>query len=184
MVPFAGDIMLDIECLGVAPDALILTIGAVGFDPLGQGVIGEACYYNRVDPASQPDRNIDTATVEWWSQQCAEAKEEAFGEADRVSLHKALADLSPLLWKANRIWANGITYDMVILEHAYKSLGIALPWKYYKIMDARTIYKFLPQTWKQSVRQTNNHHALQDCINQVDLLQKGLRYLNIRSIES
>lgn len=178
------DLMIDLEGLATGPDTLILTIGAVAFDPLGIGVNPDQSYYCRVDPSTQPDRAIDPATLEWWSKQNDIAKQEAFGEDDRISLHSALTDLTPLLWKADRIWANGVTYDIVILEHAYKSLGMPLPWQYYKIMDARTVYKFLPRAWKDSVRQTNNHHALQDCINQVDLLQQGLRYLNIRSMDT
>jgi hypothetical protein len=35
----ANDIMIDIESLNTTPDCVILTIGAVRFDPRGQGVV-------------------------------------------------------------------------------------------------------------------------------------------------
>lgn len=174
------DIMLDIECLGVAPDALILNIAAIGFDPCGTEIFSQHSLYHRIDPDTQPGRNIDEATVDWWAQQSDEAKIEAFGEDNRVPLKQALEELSTLLWKGTRLWANGITYDMTILEHAYKQNGMPLPWKYYKIMDARTVFKMCPD----ERRLDNNHHALQDCVNQADLLQRCFRRLNIRTLNS
>lgn len=174
------DIMLDIECLGVAPDALILNIAAIGFDPCSTEVFPQHSVYYRIDPDSQPDRNIDEATVSWWAQQSPDAKHEAFDDNDRVPLKQALDDLAVLLWKGTRIWANGITYDMTILEHAFKQYGMPLPWKYYRVMDARTVFKMCPN----EQRLANNHHALQDCINQVDLLQRCFRRLNVRTLNS
>ena len=174
------DVMLDIECLGVAPDAVILTVAAIGFDPCGAELYPQHAVYHRVDTDSQPDRGIDPATVAWWANQCEAAKAEAFGEQDRVPLRQAMEQLAALLWKASRIWANGVTYDMTILEHAYKGLGMPLPWKYYRVMDARTVYKLCPAEQRLS----NNHHALQDCINQAELLQRCFRRLNIRTLNT
>lgn len=181
---FAGDVMIDIECLGVNPDSLILTIAAVGFDPLGQGIITDHSLYCKISTDSQPDRSIDDQTVEWWSTQSERAKEEAFGANDRVPLGEALDQLSRLVCNARKIWANGPTYDMTILENAYKQLGKPLPWRYYKVMDARTVYNLVSRSVRDTVRTTNDHHALQDCINQVELLQYVLRHLNIRSLDS
>jgi hypothetical protein len=35
----AADIMIDIESLNTTPDCVILTIGAVRFDPKGTGIV-------------------------------------------------------------------------------------------------------------------------------------------------
>lgn len=172
--------MLDIECLGVAPDALILNIAAIGFDPCGTEIYAQHAVYHRIDPESQPDRGIDQGTVEWWAQQCDEARIEAFEDNNRVPLRQSLEELSALIWKGSRIWANGVTYDMSILEHAYKSLKMPLPWKYYKVMDARTVFKLCPDL----PRLGNNHHALRDCINQAELLQKCFAKLQIRTLNT
>lgn len=181
---FAGDVMIDIECLGVDPDAMILTIAAVGFDPLGTGVLSEHTMYCRVDTESQPNRSIDDLTVEWWSKQSARAKQEAFGPEDRVPLGEALEQLTRLICNARRLWANGPTYDMTILENAYKQLGKPLPWRFYKVMDARTVYNLVSRPVRDVAKKTNDHHALQDCINQVGLLQYVLKHLDIRSLET
>ena len=175
---YSCDVMIDIECLGVGPDAPILTIAAVAFDPFSNRIDQEHSMYFRIDPESQPDRGIDDATVEWWSKQPKIAQEEAFSEDDRVPLKDALEKLSSLIWRSNRIWANGITYDMTILEHAYKQYGINLPWQYYRVMDARTVFKMLPSLGKPK----NNHHAFYDCVNQIEMLQETFHHFNIQEL--
>ena len=47
--------MIDIETLGTTPDALILTVAAQSFDPVGDGYYNQS-YYARVDFDSQIDR--------------------------------------------------------------------------------------------------------------------------------
>lgn len=175
---YSCDVMVDIECLGVAPDALILTIAAVAFDPFTYRIDHEHSLYFRIAPDSQPDRKIDDATVSWWSQQPKIAQEEAFSEQDRVPLPEALHKLSALLWRSKRVWANGICYDMTILEHAYKQFEINLPWQYFKVMDARTVFKLLPAVGKPQ----NNHHAFHDCVNQIGMLQQVFQHFKITEL--
>ena len=67
---------------------------------------------------------------------------------------------------------------MGILEHAYKSYGITLPFKYYKVRDARTIYSLYPDLPKP----ITSHHALEDCRRQIDLLQTTFTHLEITKI--
>ena len=175
---FSCDVMVDIECLGVAPDALILTIAAVAFDPISGNIHSDRSLYFRIDPESQPNRGIDQSTLEWWSTQPKIARDEAFDEKDRVPLRHALEKLSNLIWSSKRLWANGITYDITILEHAFKQESLNLPWQYYKVMDARTVYKLAPEVGKLS----NNHHALYDTIAQVKLLHDALSYLKVKTL--
>ena len=113
------DLMLDIETVGTGPDACILTIAAQTFDPTALGYLPKD-YYARVDIDSQPNREVDDATVEWWATQPQEAQDEAFGEEGRIPLKQALEELSKLCFHCNLTWANGTTFDMVILENAYK----------------------------------------------------------------
>jgi hypothetical protein len=169
--------MIDLETLATTPDAVILTIGAQSFDPFTEDKFYDDHFYARIDTECQDERAIDDGTVEWWGKQGPEAQAEAFGEENRWDLKEALEALHPIIWKAERIWANGIVFDMGILEHAYKSLGLTLPWQYYKVMDARTVYNVA-----KAGRLGNSHHALEDCVNQIVLLQKSLKKLNIRRL--
>jgi hypothetical protein len=169
--------MIDIEGLATGPETTILTIAAQAFDPLGTGYY-EQKYYARVDLESQETRTIEQGTIDWWATQPAAARDEAFNEVGRIPLDRALDELHRLCWKCNRIWMNGPTYDANILEHAYKSYGKPLPWQYYKICDARTVYKLYPGLLKPPT----SHHALEDCRRQIDMLQATLTHLNIKEL--
>ena len=172
------DLMIDLEGLGTGPDTTILTIAAQAFDPFGSGHY-EQSFYARVTLESQETRSIQQGTIEWWASQPAVVRDEAFAEEDRIPLNEALDGLGKLIWHAKRVWAQGPTYDMNILEHAYKSYNIVLPWQYYNVRDARTIYSLCPglNTYPAS------HHALEDCRRQIDLLWDTLEYLKIKELK-
>jgi hypothetical protein len=172
------DLMIDIEGLGTGPDTTILTIAAQAFDPLGTGYYDQH-YYCRVDLESQAGRSIQQSTIDWWATQPAASRDEAFGENNRIPLQQALEELGRIAWHARRIWANGPTYDMNILEHAYKSLDMNIPWQFYNVRDARTVYSL----WPNLPRPPISHHALEDCRRQIDLLQSTLEHLEIRELK-
>ena len=169
--------MIDIEGLGTGPDTTILTIAAQGFDPLGSGYYDQL-YYCRVDFESQEERSIQQSTIDWWATQPAESREEAFSDDNRIPLRQALEELGRIAWHAKRIWANGPTYDMNILEHAYKSLDMHIPWQFYNVRDARTVYSLYPDLAKTPI----SHHALEDCRRQIDLLQTTLKHFGIKEL--
>lgn len=173
-----ADLMIDIEGLGTGPDATILTIAAQSFDPVGSGY-HERFYYARIDLESQANRSIQQDTINWWATQPEQAKEEAFGEQGRIPLDQALDELAKFIWQSKLIWANGPTYDMNIIEHAYKSYGKSLPWQFYVVRDARTIYSL----WPDLPRPPTSHHALEDCRRQIDMLQATLKHLNIKELK-
>ena len=180
-------LMIDIETLGTTPDALILTVAAQSFDPVGDGYYNQS-YYARVDFDSQLDRKIEDGTLKWWATQNSMAREEAFPEDDRKPLEQVLDELGKLIWQSSAIWANGPTFDMTILEHAYKSYKKPLPWQYYRVRDARTVYMLksdsavLSNSQVTDVNRPASHHALDDCRRQIDLLQQTLRQLNIKEV--
>jgi hypothetical protein len=169
--------MIDIETIGTGPDACILTIAMQTFDPFSRGWY-DRHYYARIDTESQPDRNIEQGTLDWWATQSPESREEAFADEDRIPLQQALEEMHPIIWNSNLFWANGPTFDMNIIEHAYKSYAMPLPWKYYRVRDARTVYSLYPELEKGAV----SHHALEDCRRQITLLQQTLKYLKVSKI--
>jgi exodeoxyribonuclease VIII len=172
------DLMIDLEGLATGPDTCILTIAAQAFDPFGK-VDYTQSYYARVTLESQPDRVIDDSTIEWWATQPAHAREEAFNEEGRIPLDQALDELGKLIWHAKRVWAQGPTYDMNILEHAYKSYNKPIPWQYYMVRDSRTVFSLWPD---QPIPPTT-HHALEDCRRQIGMLQNTLKHLNVQELK-
>jgi hypothetical protein len=171
------DLMIDLEGLGTGPDTTILTIAAQAFDPFGTGYYNQQ-YYARITLESQPNRSIQQDTIGWWATQPAAARDEAFMEEGRIDLDQALDSLGKLIWHANRIWAQGPTYDMNILEDAYKSYNKPLPWQFYKVRDSRTVFSLYPGLPKPPT----THHALEDCRRQIDMLQLTLRHLNVKAM--
>jgi hypothetical protein len=170
--------MIDLEGLATGPDTTILTIAAQTFDPFGTGWYDKH-YYARVTLESQENRAIDNGTIAWWATQPDHAREEAFNEQDRIPLDQALDELAKMIWHSKLIWSQGPTYDMNILEHAYKSYGKPLPWKYFQVRDSRTVFSLWPD---QPIPPTT-HHSLEDCRRQISMLQRTLKHLNVKELK-
>lgn len=168
--------MIDIEGLSTEPNAIILTIAAQRFDPMSDGWFDNQ-FYARIDTESQPDRHIDDGTIEWWTTQ-PHAADEAFNPDNRIPLKDALEQLSKIVWNCKLVWANGPTYDMTILENAFKSYGMHIPWQYFSVRDCRTVYSLCDNL----DRPETSHHALEDCRRQIKMLQSAVKQLGIKEI--
>jgi hypothetical protein len=173
------DIMLDIETLAVTPDATILSIAAVEFDPFQQyeamGVdLHDLRTFNvKVDIDSQ-DRFIDPKTLEWWGTQPAHMIEQTFDEKGRIPLPEALERLKKFVWNKGKIWCQGTSFDIPILENAYRQASIPVPWQYWQARDSRTI---LDLPCKGLAPAT--HDALEDCYRQLCGVQNVLYAYNV-----
>ena len=70
-------IMIDLETMGVTPQAPIVSVGAVMFDPdtrkIGRKMSGKT-FYAELDWEWQ-DRKPCESTVQWWSEQSKEARD-------------------------------------------------------------------------------------------------------------
>ena len=172
-----ANLMIDLETIGVAPGATILTIAAQSFDPFGIGYYPRH-YYARIDLDSQENRTVDESTLNWWATQPAAARDEAFSEHNRVPLDQALDELGKLIWNSNFLWCQGPTFDCTILEHAYKSYNKPIPWQYFKVRDSRTLCSI----WPDRPKPPTTHHALEDCRRQIDLVQATLKHFDIKEL--
>lgn len=161
------DLMVDLETLATSPDAAILTIGAVKFDPFGRDIEEPQMesFYVRVDLDSCHDIGLVTNddTIAWWGQQEASVQEEAFGEDNRLPIKEALDQLYKFAWGTKRVWANGSVFDIPILETAFKRVNKAIPWQYWQVRDCRTAYDLGINPKRPPV---TKHHALEDAWNQ------------------
>jgi len=177
-------IMVDLETLATTPDCVILTIGAVKFDPFDNYVKTKVTladldkFYTRVTLESQPDRRVDDGTVEWWSKQNAAAQAEAFGEDGRIPLEDALEQLRKFILHSSRTWCQGPSFDIPILEHAYKAINKPTPWNYSQTRDARTICDLVAVEMPAEL-QTTTHNAAEDCYKQIVGVQLALSKLGV-----
>ena len=174
------DVMIDIETLGNTPDATVLTIAGIAFDRMGKyGMVADPTtldfFYCRVDVESQK-RDINEDTVQWLAKQPEEAKAEAFADDNRLPLAEAMRGLNTWATGADRYWANGAGFDFTILESCNRQLNIKSPWNFWQVLDARTIYKMVPDHF---IPQNNKHHALWDCLSQIQRLTECFHKLGV-----
>ena len=128
--------MIDLETLDTIPSSKIVAIGAVIFDPR-YGKISDDKFYVLVDHKLQTgDRTSSPDTVKWWKSQSPEVRKQLKGT---TSLADALEDLSFWLPNDCKVWGNGATFDISILEDAYRQLNIDIPWKFWNVRDCRTV---------------------------------------------
>lgn len=174
-------IMIDIETLGKGPRAAIAELGAVEFDPYGQGLGREL--YHRVDLRSSVAAGgvMDAETVIWWLSQDDAARSEITAD-NNVPLHYALYELREMIVGANLsdddpiVWANGASFDFPILASAYGAINMAAPWKFYNERDWRTVRKIGPRV--EFERSGTHHNALDDARHQALHLQLVLKRMH------
>ena len=169
--------MVDLETMAVSPSAVVLSLGAVHFNPYGNGY-GDKLYFRiNIDDQDALGREVDPNTITWWSQQDPAIMEEAFSPDNRISLVDAIDQFHKFAWGCDAFWAHGSTFDIVILENIYKQLGKTVPWQYWQIRDTRTLFDLgvdpdMPKGGK--------HDALQDAIRQSVGVQTVYAKLKIR----
>ena len=175
------DIMLDLETLATSPDSVILTFGAIKFNPFDRDTDMDQGLYFRINVDEQIalGRNVDEGTVSWWGTQSPEVRDEALGEDGRVDLETFTRMLNKFVLGADRIWAQGPVFDIVILENLYRQLGKPAPWPYYSIRDSRTLLKALGDTRRPGALL---HNALADCVSQAEAIQDAVHRYNLTEL--
>jgi hypothetical protein len=173
------DVMLDLETLGTRPGCVILTLGAVRFDPYSLREPGPGIYFRvDVDEQTALGREIQEDTLNWWISQADDIREEALGESDRVSLDTLYRDLNRFLVGANNIWAQGPLFDFAILENLYRQMGWPTPWQYWQIRDSRTLFGVHGDPRIKG--KAGLHNALEDCVSQAVAVQQVYNKLGIQ----
>jgi hypothetical protein len=172
----AKHLMVDMETMAVSPSAVVLSLGAVHFDPHGTGY-GDSIYFRiDLDDQDKLGREIDPNTLDWWAKQDPAIMEEAFSLDNRISLVDAMDKFHKFAWGCSAFWSHGATFDLVILENIYRQLNKPLPWNYWQLKDTRTLFGL---GHDPEMPQGGKHDALQDAIRQAVGVQNVYRKLNI-----
>ena len=171
--------MIDLETLSTNPDAVILTVGGVKFNPYNSVEPSQGMYF-RVDVDSQTamDREVMQDTLEWWAKQPKEISEEALGDKDRISLEDMVKTINKWSVGVDVFWCQGPLFDYAILQNFYKQLGHPVPWQYWQIRDSRTLFSLLPRDPNE--KREGLHNALADCYFQAKKVQKIYKQLNLK----
>jgi len=166
-----NNVMLDLETMGIGPNAAIIAIGAVEFDPESDD-LGRR-FYRVVDLESSVQNGgvIDAATGIWWLQQIAEASGEF--QRNTVPIAVALQEFSQWIRGETFVWGNGAAFDNVILASAYRNVGMTVPWDFWADRCYRTVKALHPEI--KLVRNGTFHNALDDAETQAEHLVRILR---------
>lgn len=168
------DIMIDIETLGMPPDAIPVTIGVAQFQLNDPGTIIEKFQIPvHAGTAQKAGLTMDANTIMWWMEQ-SQAAQQTLISKEAVSITQALnklADYIALVREKNvkgkiNIWANDPDFDTVILDNAFQKCKIATPWRFWETRSCRTMIELAERLFdfnkKTDFLRMGTHHAADD----------------------
>lgn len=167
--------MLDLETMGLQPNAAVTAIGIAYFD---RNNIIDTFY----TPVSLEDcKRVGLVTLksteDWWAKQSAEARTawdvenppsvlDALGSmASWMRSHSAEKDIAP--------WGNGSDFDLVLMASMCRAVEVETPWRYYNHHCFRTMKNMFEVNFHS--RTGVYHHARDDAITQAKHLQEILK---------
>lgn len=160
------DLMVDIETLSTRPNAAILSIAAVPFNPQ-TGAYSPDQFYEEIGGDLYPSEfHVDPKTVAWWDRQPTprpSGNEYPDGALQRFQQY--LTQTQPTY-----LWANSPSFDLVILKEAFRFYNIVWPHDFWNERDVRTI-RALGNTPKFKP----THNAIQDCLLQIHAVCSTLK---------
>ncbi|EIP5533378.1 3'-5' exoribonuclease, partial [Escherichia coli] len=112
-------LMIDLETMGKNPDAPIISIGAIFFDPQ-TGDMGPE--FSKTIDLETAGGVIDRDTIKWWLKQSREAQSAIM--TDEIPLDDALLQLREFIDENSgeffvQVWGNGANFDNTILRRSY-----------------------------------------------------------------
>jgi len=154
---------IDIETLSTKPDAVVLTIGGIKFDPFTKVDPHSEFYYRlEIEDQTSKGRDIESDTLQWWGTQPDEIVDEALGDHNRTSVETTLKELNKWLTGADKIWCQGPVFDICILENLYRQYDKHFNWVFWNIRDSRTLFGLMPEDPRKKFKFAA-HNALEDC---------------------
>ncbi|CNI75488.1 3'-5' exonuclease [Yersinia intermedia] len=169
-----NNLMVDLETMGNKPDAPIVAIGAVFFEP-ATGEIGPS-FYTAVNLESEVALGAvpDASTILWWLAQSSEARSAITDNPTPIDVAlRGLNDFSTEVSGNSRriyVWGNGAAFDNVILRAAYERSQLQPCWSWFNDLDVRTMVQlgraigFDPK--RDMPFDGERHNALADAIHQ------------------
>lgn len=119
-------------------------------------------------------------TIKWWLGQ-EEAARKHFQSEETISIKQALGNLAAADWKSIKgLWAHGVTFDVTILDNAFKRCGMKTPWHFKLARDTRTLFWLEKPVWPDN---PVKHSAEQDAIAQAGAVVDSLRKIGAAKVE-
>ena len=142
---FYTHLMVDMETMGNSPDAPIVSIGAVFFDPSTGNTGAEFYQVVSLDSSMSFGMKPDASTIQWWLKQSSEARsailvDEAMGLLETLELlADFIAENAANGSHTVQLWGNGCSFDNVILRRAYALTDTPFAVPFWNDRDVRTM---------------------------------------------
>lgn len=189
-------VMVDCETLSLRTNAVIVSIGAVAFDPMAEDTVESLKYGGRtlhipLDMVKQAriGRHIDPGTVLWWLEQSEEARRSLIDiQGDpykKLDLKVATVNLARFIEHYGggdvKVWANGAADDISWIRSLADDIGVSRKhlFGHRCPRDTRTLFDMaglydasgnLPD-----VEGLTKHDALSDAIYQALMVQRAYK---------
>lgn len=171
---------IDLETIDTCPQATVLSLGAVKFDPRSAIEPHSELYIKiSIDDQDRLGRTVSDGTIEWWSKQDPAIMEEAFDQTGAVSVEEALAQISKFAVGVDTFWGQGYGFDYTILEDMFRSIRRPIPWNFWQIRDSRTLFGICSEDPRKKI-QNDLHNALADAFYQSKAIQIAYNELDIK----
>ncbi|HHT8378722.1 TPA: 3'-5' exoribonuclease domain-containing protein [Citrobacter braakii] len=142
---FYTHLMVDLETMGSGPDAPIVSIGAVYFDPSTGNTGAEFYQVVSLESSMSFGMKPDASTIQWWLKQSSEARsailvDEAMGLRETLELlADFIAENAANGSHTVQLWGNGCSFDNVILRRAYALTETPFAVPFWNDRDVRTM---------------------------------------------
>ncbi|MCX9066790.1 3'-5' exoribonuclease [Citrobacter portucalensis] len=142
---FYTHLMVDMETMGNSPDAPIVSIGAVFFDPSTGNTGAEFYQVVSLESSMSFGMKPDASTIQWWLKQSSEARsailvDEAMGLLETLELlADFIAENAANGSHTVQLWGNGCSFDNVILRRAYALTDTPFAVPFWNDRDVRTM---------------------------------------------
>lgn len=171
-------VMIDLETMGLRPGSMILSIGAIRFDPRADGIPAGCPTFHRGIDISTATGSIDPATLKWWFSQSPTVVANMGGvlnSPDVLDERLALNLLACFITEVadTKVWSNGANMDIAILSEHYDAAGFKRPWHYRNVRCYRTLMsEFGNDDDMAPYHARKGHDALDDAAAQALSLQR------------
>lgn len=142
---FYTHLMVDLETMGSGPDAPIVSIGAVFFEPSTGNTGAEFYQVVSLESSMSFGMKPDASTIQWWLKQSSEARsailvDEAMGLRETLELlADFIAENAANGSHTVQLWGNGCSFDNVILRRAYALTETPFAVPFWNDRDVRTM---------------------------------------------
>jgi hypothetical protein len=170
---------IDLETLDITPNATVLTLGGVKFNPHNTQEPHSKIYFKiSVDDQDRLGRTASDSTIEWWSKQDPEIMAEAFDQNNAITVEKLCEEIARWAVGVDLFWGQGYGFDFTMLEDMFRSVQRPIPWQFWQIRDSRTLFGLCKLDPRKSM-QTNLHNAADDAYYQAKAVQLAYRELGV-----